>query len=122
MILMMMNLIMKIDYLKEEATYEAQIQAKNNFGWSQVSDKFEFYTGFVGEFLQKVHYFVSMTNNYFSGHFREPVCREPGEGDCQGSVQIFFWSPQCLAVGSPGSASIHCHPKLTPHRKRKCPQ
>lgn len=36
-----------IENLLEEATYEAQIQARNHFGWSDVSAKFDFFTGFA---------------------------------------------------------------------------
>ena len=38
-----------LNNLRQEASYEAQIQARNKFGWSQVSEKFEFYTRIAGE-------------------------------------------------------------------------
>lgn len=38
-----------LDNLMPDSMYEAQIQAKNNFGWSQVSEKFQFYTRAYGK-------------------------------------------------------------------------
>ena len=40
-----------LESLMPDSMYEAQIQAKNGFGWSQVSDKFQFYTRAYGEIL-----------------------------------------------------------------------
>ena len=34
----------KLDNLEPDSMYEAQIQAKNVYGWSAMSDKFQFYT------------------------------------------------------------------------------
>ena len=33
-----------------DSMYEAQIQARNHYGWSAVSEKFQFYTRAYGEF------------------------------------------------------------------------
>ena len=33
-----------LDNLEPDSMYEAQIQAKNSYGWSLVSEKFQFYT------------------------------------------------------------------------------
>ncbi len=38
-----------LDNLMPDSMYEAQIQARNGFGWSPVSDKFQFYTRGNGE-------------------------------------------------------------------------
>ena len=38
-----------LENLMPDSMYEAQIQAKNGFGWSSVSDKFQFYTRAYGE-------------------------------------------------------------------------
>ncbi len=39
-----------LENLEADSMYEAQIQAKNKFGWSPVSEKFQFYTKEYGEF------------------------------------------------------------------------
>ena len=38
-----------LDNLEPDSMYEAQIQAKNSYGWSLVSEKFQFYTRAYGE-------------------------------------------------------------------------
>ena len=38
-----------LDNLMPDSMYEAQIQAKNAYGWSGVSDKFQFYTNNYGK-------------------------------------------------------------------------
>ena len=40
-----------LDSLMPDSMYEAQIQAKNKFGWSSVSEKFQFYTRAYGKNL-----------------------------------------------------------------------
>ena len=37
-----------------DSMYEAQIQAKNKFGWSPVSEKFQFFTKKYGEYTSFV--------------------------------------------------------------------
>ena len=39
-----------LEKLMPDSMYEAQIQARNHYGWSAVSDKFQFYTRAYGEF------------------------------------------------------------------------
>ena len=39
-----------LENLIPNSMYEAQIQAKNQYGWSSVSDKFQFFTRGYGEF------------------------------------------------------------------------
>ena len=38
-----------LEKLMPDSMYEAQIQARNHYGWSAVSDKFQFYTRAYGE-------------------------------------------------------------------------
>ena len=38
-----------------DSMYEAQIQARNHYGWSAVSEKFQFYTRAYGEFNQSIN-------------------------------------------------------------------
>lgn len=40
-----------LENLVPDSMYEAQIQAKNHFGWSAISEKFQFYTRAYGEFI-----------------------------------------------------------------------
>ena len=39
-----------LEKLVPDSMYEAQIQARNHYGWSAVSEKFQFYTRAYGEF------------------------------------------------------------------------
>ncbi len=51
-----------LDSLMPDSMYEAQIQARNGFGWSSVSDKFQFYTRAYGELTRSNSIFWQNVN------------------------------------------------------------
>lgn len=54
-----------LDSLMPDSMYEAQIQAKNKFGWSSVSEKFQFYTRAYGK---KVTFYSISFHTHKSRH------------------------------------------------------